>query len=87
MSSIAEVRDLVHGHLAEMERTAGQIMSLRENLATTAYEIRSAVDRATGHSSHISDTEALFAAGLAIDADCTKLTGAIEQMRTTVNSW
>jgi hypothetical protein len=87
MSSIAEVRGLVHGHLAEMERTAGEIMSLRENLANTAHEIRSAVDRTRGHSSDISETEALFTAGLAIEAACTNLAGAIEEVRTAANCW
>jgi len=87
MSSIAEVRTTVDGHLNEMEQGAATIMSLNETLGASAHGIRAAVGRASGHSSYVSETEALFGPVVAIIQACEALSGAIAEMRAVTDSW
>jgi hypothetical protein len=87
MSSIAEVRATVYGHLNDMEQAAATIMSLRETLGGSAQGVRSAVDGTGGYSAYVSNTEALFGPVVAIDQACTALSGAIAEMRAVADSW
>lgn len=87
MSNVADVRATVDGHLNEMEQTSAAIMALGETLGASAQSIRSAVDRTSGHSSYVSNTQALFGPGNDISKACTALNEAIAMMRTVTNAW